>query len=81
DDIGTAEYNQELSERRAATVREYLVQAGIDTEIIATKGYGKSSPLVAGNSNEARSMNRRVEIGIIDTMVSYKGVAGKSETP
>jgi len=81
DDIGTAEYNQQLSERRAATVREYLVQAGIDNEIIATKGFGKSSPLVAETSNEARSMNRRVEIGIIDTMVNYKGVAGESENP
>jgi len=80
DDIGTTEYNQELSERRAATVREYLIQAGIDSGIIATKGFGKSNPRVPGGSNEARSMNRRVEIGIIDTMVSYEGVAGETET-
>ena len=77
DDIGTTEYNQELSERRAATVREYLIEAGIDPEIIATKGFGKSNPIVPGTSNEARSMNRRVEIGIIDTMVSYEGVSSK----
>jgi outer membrane protein OmpA-like peptidoglycan-associated protein len=75
DDIGTAEYNQELSERRATTVREYLIEAGIDPGIIATKGFGKSNPLAPGTSNEARSMNRRVEIGIIDTMVNYEGVS------
>jgi OOP family OmpA-OmpF porin len=77
DDIGTTEYNQELSERRAATVREYLIEAGIDPGIIATKGFGKSNPLVPGTSNEARSMNRRVEIGIIDTMVNYEGVSSR----
>ncbi len=81
DDIGTTEYNQELSERRAATVKEYLAKAGIDPGIIATKGFGKSNPLVPETSHKARSMNRRVEIGIIDTTVSYEGVAGETATP
>ena len=41
DDIGPEQYNQKLSERRAAAVRDYLVQSGVDPKIIATKGYGE----------------------------------------
>jgi outer membrane protein OmpA-like peptidoglycan-associated protein len=77
DDIGTEAYNQDLSERRARTVRNYLVEAGIDREIVSTKGFGKSNPLVAGNSPEARATNRRVEVAIIDTFVEYKGSPGQ----
>jgi outer membrane protein OmpA-like peptidoglycan-associated protein len=79
DDIGTEEYNQRLSERRARTVRDYMVEAGIDPEIISTKGFGKSNPLVPGNSPEARATNRRVEVAIIDTYVQYKERAAENE--
>jgi outer membrane protein OmpA-like peptidoglycan-associated protein len=72
DDIGTEAYNQDLSERRARTVRNYLVEAGIDPEIISTKGFGKTNPLVPGDSEQARATNRRVEVAIIDTFVEYK---------
>jgi outer membrane protein OmpA-like peptidoglycan-associated protein len=78
DDIGSADYNQDLSERRAGTVRDYLVEAGIDPSIITTKGFGKTNPLVSENSTEARAKNRRVEIGIIDTMVNYEAVIKKN---
>jgi len=71
DDVGTDEYNQGLSERRAETVRDYLVKSGIPPEIMTTKGFGKSSPRVKRNSQEAREKNRRVEIGIVDTVIKY----------
>jgi outer membrane protein OmpA-like peptidoglycan-associated protein len=71
DNIGTEEYNQDLSERRAAAVRDYLVEAGIDPDIITTKGFGKSQPLVPGTSPEARAKNRRVEIGIVNSQIRY----------
>lgn len=71
DDVGTVEYNQGLSERRAKAVRDYLVVAGVDPEIISMKGLGKSMPLVEGADEESRARNRRVEIGIIDTMISF----------
>ena len=71
DDVGSAAYNQELSERRAWTVRNYLVEAGISQEIISTKGYGKSKPLVASKSPEARAKNRRVEVEIVDTILTF----------
>ena len=66
DDVGSAKYNQELSERRARAVRDYLVEAGVNSEIVSTLGYGQSSPRVEGTTNEARARNRRVEIAIID---------------
>jgi len=65
DDVGTEEYNLELSERRAKAVHDYLVEAGIDPEIISMKGFGKSQPLVEGTDDAARQKNRRVEIAVI----------------
>lgn len=71
DDVGSGEYNQGLSERRAQTVRDYLVDAGIDSNILTTQGFGKTRPLVPGASPEARAKNRRVEIGIVNTRIEY----------
>ncbi len=72
DDIGSEEYNLDLSERRAQTVRDYLTENGIAPEIITSKGFGKSRPIVPGTSAAARADNRRVEIGIVDTVINYE---------
>jgi outer membrane protein OmpA-like peptidoglycan-associated protein len=72
DDVGTADYNQQLSMRRAAAVRQYLVQSGLDPAIINVKGYGKTSPLVAGTSAAARARNRRVEIALTDSEIHFE---------
>jgi len=74
DNIGTEQYNQKLSERRAATVRDYLVQSGVDPKIIAAKGYGQSDPLQNGESAQARAKNRRVEISIVDSVLRVEGI-------
>ena len=71
DDVGSDAYNQELSERRAQAVRDYLVEAGIGAQIITTKGYGKSKPLVTAKTPEARAKNRRVEVEIVDTILNF----------
>ena len=71
DDVGTTDYNQKLSLRRATAVRDYLVEAGIESGILTMKGYGKTSPLVPGTTEAARSMNRRVEIALTDTSIRY----------
>ena len=71
DDVGSQAYNQELSEKRARAVRDYLVEAGIGQEIITTKGFGKTKPLVPGTTPEARAKNRRVEVEIVDTILNY----------
>jgi len=69
DDVGTKEYNLKLSGRRAQAVRNSLIQTGIKPGMITTKGFGKSDPRVKGDSLQARSANRRVEIGIVDSRI------------
>ncbi|MBK9170489.1 MAG: OmpA family protein [Bryobacterales bacterium] len=73
DDIGDEQYNLGLSERRAKAVRDYLVECGIPAPMVEHKGMGKSSPRVDGNSTQARAQNRRVEIGVVDTVITYAG--------
>ena len=71
DDVGTAAYNQGLSERRAQAVRDYLVNAGLPAGILTVEGLGKSLPLVKGTSEAARAKNRRVELGLVNTQIRY----------
>lgn len=61
DDVGSDDYNDELSLARAGAVKEYLVQLGVYPDYIRVKGYGKRRPIVYGTTNEARALNRRVE--------------------
>jgi outer membrane protein OmpA-like peptidoglycan-associated protein len=65
DDVGNADYNQKLSERRARAVREYLVASGVRPEVITSTGMGKAVPLVKGTDADARQRNRRVEIAVV----------------
>ncbi len=62
DNIGTANYNMGLSERRANSVMEYLVKAGIDKNRLSTIGYGFSKPIATNATDEGRALNRRVEL-------------------
>ena len=71
DDVGSDEYNEGLSERRAAAVRDYLVEANISEEILSVQGWGKKQPLVRGTSDEARAKNRRVELAIVNIRINY----------
>ncbi|WP_313622425.1 outer membrane protein OmpA [Achromobacter sp.] len=65
DSIGTEEYNQKLSERRAASVKAYLVSLGIDPNRIYTEGKGELQPIASNKTKEGRAQNRRVEIEIV----------------
>jgi outer membrane protein OmpA-like peptidoglycan-associated protein len=71
DDVGTQDYNLKLSGRRAQTVRDVLVQTGINSGLITAKGFGKSDPRAKGDSSQARATNRRVEIGIVDSRLLF----------
>lgn len=73
DDQGPAIYNKDLSQRRAAAVRDYLVAAGIPKDVIEARGFGEESPRVEGTNQEARRANRRVEIGLVDAIIEYEG--------
>jgi outer membrane protein OmpA-like peptidoglycan-associated protein len=61
DDVGSNEYNQELSKSRARSVMRYLVLSGYPTEKITFRGYGEIRPLAPNDSPEGRQLNRRVE--------------------
>jgi outer membrane protein OmpA-like peptidoglycan-associated protein len=65
DDTGGEEYNQQLSQKRAEAVRDYLVSKGIDASRLKAVGYGQSKPLVANNDIAGREINRRVEFKIL----------------
>ena len=66
DNIGSEKYNQRLSERRAAAVKEYVLKQGLaDGARIKTKGYGKSKPIADNSTEKGRFENRRVEILIL----------------
>lgn len=64
DDVGDADYNMKLSRDRAASVKKWLSDHGIEASRIETKGYGESQPLVRETTEEARATNRRVEMKI-----------------
>ena len=67
DSIGSEQYNQGLSERRANSVKNYLVGKGIPTDRIYTEGKGETSPVADNATREGRAQNRRVEIEIVGT--------------
>ena len=73
DSVGSDGYNQELSDRRAQSVRDALVQRGVDTGRITARGYGKAHPVADNASPEGRAMNRRVEIVIADEKGNLRG--------
>jgi len=67
DSTGPEAYNQRLSERRAASVKDYLVSQGIDANRIYTEGKGELEPVATNATREGRAQNRRVEIEIVGT--------------
>lgn len=62
DATGSEEHNQNLSERRASSVRNQLVNQGVDPDRLATMGFGESSPVASNDSESGRQQNRRVDI-------------------
>ncbi len=66
DSQGDANYNRDLSQRRADTVRNYLVTAGVDEHRISAKGYGEDDPIADNRTAEGRAENRRVELRVRD---------------
>src|SRR5215470_8746766 len=62
DSVGSDDYNQQLSERRANAVRDYLIQQGIPADSIEARGFGKTEPIATNDTPEGRQQNRRVEL-------------------
>jgi outer membrane protein OmpA-like peptidoglycan-associated protein len=62
DNIGGDAMNQTLSENRAGSVRDYLVQQGVTTNSVSAKGFGNTLPVASNDSSAGRQQNRRVEL-------------------
>jgi len=67
DGKGSAPYNLKLSERRAESVKQYLVGRGVDADRMSTKGFGKTMPVADNNTDEGRELNRRVELKVTES--------------
>ncbi len=64
DNIGSEKYNQKLSERRAETVKNFLVAKGVDASRLKTVGYGESKPIMDNKTADGRALNRRIEFQV-----------------
>jgi OOP family OmpA-OmpF porin len=64
DSTGPAQYNLRLSQRRAESVRDYLVSKGINSSMLTAHGYGKESPISSNATAEGRAQNRRVAFAV-----------------
>jgi outer membrane protein OmpA-like peptidoglycan-associated protein len=62
DNVGTDDMNQKLSENRADSVRDYLVQQGVSANSVTTKGFGNTLPVASNGTSAGRQQNRRVEL-------------------
>jgi OOP family OmpA-OmpF porin len=62
DNVGSDALNQSLSDRRAASVRDYLIKQGVEESRITSTGYGESKPVATNNTAAGRQQNRRVEM-------------------
>lgn len=67
DSVGTEEYNQQLSQKRAQSVHDYLAEAGVPADIMTTHGFGETQPIAPNTTPSGRQQNRRVEIVITET--------------
>jgi outer membrane protein OmpA-like peptidoglycan-associated protein len=64
DSVGSDSYNQDLSQRRADSVKAALISRGVDPSRIGSQGYGKSFPVANNVDSGGRQLNRRVEVVI-----------------
>src|SRR5271163_2135366 len=62
DSVGTDEFNQQLSERRADSVRDFLAEQGVGGSTITARGFGKTQPVATNDTADGRQRNRRVEL-------------------
>ena len=62
DSLGSPARNQKISEKRADTVRNFLIEQGIAADLLVSKGYGQENPIAINGTPEGRAMNRRVEL-------------------
>jgi len=72
DSVGGDEYNQRLSEQRASSVRDYLIQQGIPMNSLSAKGFGKTQPVASNETAAGRQRNRRVELVVSGELIGVQ---------
>jgi outer membrane protein OmpA-like peptidoglycan-associated protein len=80
DSTGTPEFNRDLSQRRADTVRSFLASQGVGDGNIITHGYGEEEPIASNNTAEGRQLNRRVELVVSGNAIGMNGQSGQIGT-
>lgn len=73
DSVGSDTLNQSLSDRRAESVRTYLVQQGVPTAAVTAVGFGKARPVASNDTAEGRQLNRRVELVVSGDVIGTEG--------
>jgi outer membrane protein OmpA-like peptidoglycan-associated protein len=81
DSIGSDEYNQTLSDKRADTVRAYLVSSGVSPDNVAARGMGKADPIADNSTAAGRKLNRRVEMIVSGDVIGSQITPGTQVTP
>jgi outer membrane protein OmpA-like peptidoglycan-associated protein len=81
DSIGSDEYNQELSEKRAATVRDYLVSSGVSINNVVAQGFGKADPVADNSTAAGRKLNRRVDLVVSGDVIGKENMETPSAYP
>jgi outer membrane protein OmpA-like peptidoglycan-associated protein len=75
DSVGGDDFNQQLSERRADTVRDFLAEQGVPASSITAHGFGKTQPVASNDIPEGRQRNRRVELVVNGDAIGNTAVA------
>jgi outer membrane protein OmpA-like peptidoglycan-associated protein len=74
DSTGTPEYNRDLSQRRADTVRGYMLKQGIPADAVVSEGFGQENPVATNGTAAGRQQNRRVEMVVSGQSIGNTGV-------
>ena len=72
DSVGSEQFNQSLSEKRAATVRDYLVDSRVSINNVVARGFGKMRPVADNRTAAGRKLNRRVEMIVSGDVIGTK---------
>jgi outer membrane protein OmpA-like peptidoglycan-associated protein len=75
DDVGSDEMNQKLSENRASSVRDYLVQQGVSESSVTSSGFGETLPVASNGNSSGRQQNRRVELLVSGEAIGHQAPA------
>lgn len=76
DNTGNPQYNHTLSEERAATVRDFLIEQGVQANNVIAIGFGEANPIASNGTSEGRQMNRRVDLVVSGPEIAQQGTNG-----